>query len=372
MKFFKTRECIIWEDCIMTSADNFLGATDGDLQGGEGQADNQGESDDLGKQVDKKNRSVPLPLGSSFTVDGVTLALVVLVVVAFSFFVPRQLYFVFDINKEKISTLRNSVVKITSNLVNLKSESLLLERRQKTEKSSLTASEENIFLTLSQLPISPYIKRDRPPITLLTEEMIQNTPPKELTKTVNGLTGELERARIYGSEITDFKRELINRSSDRLQIQQALSKITLQLEQTNNAIKAAAEEHKHQSQQLMELSKESETMYHVVRAFSLGALGAFGAMAARRTSKEGAGHRIFVGWAVLSMFFSGLVTLAVFGLLTTREISIFSENVVAPNLVPDYWRTLIVCLAAGAFSDRLFSAARDRIDGMTGSQNGNI
>ena len=71
---------------------------------------------------------------------------------------------------------------------------------------------------------------------------------------------------------------------------------------------------------------------------------------------------------MLSMVFGGIVALVVFALFTTREISVFSNEGGTPDEIPDYWRVVILCLIAGAFADRVFAAARERVDQVTGGR----
>ena len=63
-----------------------------------------------------------------------------------------------------------------------------------------------------------------------------------------------------------------------------------------------------------------------------------------------------------------IVALVVFALFTTRELSVFANDGATPDEIPDYWRVVILCLIAGAFADRLFAAARERVDHMTRGQ----
>ena len=68
------------------------------------------------------------------------------------------------------------------------------------------------------------------------------------------------------------------------------------------------------------------------------------------------------------MVFGGIVALVVFALFTTGELSVFANVGPTPDEMPDYWRVVILCLIAGAFADRLFVAARERIDHATRGQ----
>jgi len=131
---------------------------------------------------------------------------------------------------------------------------------------------------------------------------------------------------------------------------------------------------------------ERETVDHhlTVRSIALGALGALtaaiGAYVKRREEEDQRqltlppGERMRVssfrdGRTILSMVFGGMVSLVVFAMFTTREISVFSNQAVSPDQLPNYWRMAILCLVSGAFADRLFLAAQNRVNNAVDPKN---
>lgn len=116
------------------------------------------------------------------------------------------------------------------------------------------------------------------------------------------------------------------------------------------------------------ITQKSTKQYLAMRAVALGALGAFAAALAaflRVTAPSTPSTHLLSGRTMLSMVFGGIVALVVFALFTTRELSVFVNNGAPPDEIPDYWRVVILCLIAGAFADRLFAAARERVEHVT-------
>ena len=64
-------------------------------------------------------------------------------------------------------------------------------------------------------------------------------------------------------------------------------------------------------------------------------------------------------WASMAM--GGIVSVVVIGLFFTGFISIFA-NAPQTSSETDFWKVTILCLIAGAFSDRLFQAAAGRVE----------
>jgi hypothetical protein len=110
---------------------------------------------------------------------------------------------------------------------------------------------------------------------------------------------------------------------------------------------------------------DSVTIYLVVRALALGAIGALMSIFAKYLSVPSA-RSLFddaasMGrmWASIAM--GGIVSVVVIGLFFTGFISIFS-NAAQNTGATDFWKVTILCLLAGAFSDRLFQAAAGRME----------
>jgi hypothetical protein len=112
-------------------------------------------------------------------------------------------------------------------------------------------------------------------------------------------------------------------------------------------------------------ASESVNIYIVTRALALGAIGAMISIFAKFLVL-GSPHFLFEDRMIMSrmwasMVMGGTVAVVVIGLFLTGFISIFSNA--AQNTGPtDYWKVTILCLFAGAFSDRLFQAAAGRMD----------
>lgn len=157
------------------------------------------------------------------------------------------------------------------------------------------------------------------------------------------------------------------KNSDRAE--QVLNSARLKLEQTKIEIASIEEEIRVVGARGREIRRQSTNQYLAMRAIVLGALGAFAAALAAFLRRESRGARLEQGRTMLSMLFGGIISLVVFALFTTREISVFGYDGAAPNEMPEYWRVVILCLVSGAFADRLFAAARERVEQAT--QGGN-
>jgi hypothetical protein len=110
---------------------------------------------------------------------------------------------------------------------------------------------------------------------------------------------------------------------------------------------------------------DSINIYLVARALSLGAIGALMSIFAKYLSTPTA-RALFddeasMGrmWASVAM--GGIVSVVVIGLFFTGFISIFA-NASQNTGQTDFWKVTILCLLAGAFSDRLFQAAAGRME----------
>ena len=114
-------------------------------------------------------------------------------------------------------------------------------------------------------------------------------------------------------------------------------------------------------ERLDDIMRHVNNQHLAMRAVALGALGAFAAALAAFLPEANSGARLQEGHVLLSMVFSGIVALVVLALFATREISVFATAGESSDEIPEHWRVVIVCVIAGAFADRLFSAARKRV-----------
>jgi len=110
---------------------------------------------------------------------------------------------------------------------------------------------------------------------------------------------------------------------------------------------------------------DSVNIYLVARALALGAIGALMSIFAKYLS-DPIPHTLFDNdaslgrmWASIAM--GGIVSVVVIGLFFTGFISIFA-NAAQNTGETDFWKVTILCLLAGAFSDRLFQAAAGKMD----------
>jgi hypothetical protein len=110
---------------------------------------------------------------------------------------------------------------------------------------------------------------------------------------------------------------------------------------------------------------DSTNIYLVARALALGAIGALMSIFAKYLSTPTAGplfdDSASIGrmWASIAM--GGIVSVVVIGLFFTGFISIFANSAQTTGQT-DFWKVTILCLLAGAFSDRLFQAAANRME----------
>jgi len=110
---------------------------------------------------------------------------------------------------------------------------------------------------------------------------------------------------------------------------------------------------------------ESSNIYVVTRALSLGAIGALMSIFAKFLAAP-TPHALFedgasIGRMWASMAMGGIVSVVVVGLFFTGFISIFANSTQTTGET-DFWKVTILCLLAGAFSDRLFQAASGKMD----------
>ncbi len=111
-------------------------------------------------------------------------------------------------------------------------------------------------------------------------------------------------------------------------------------------------------------AKSYKNRFFVLRALSLGALGALIGLIAKSTLStniNNADHkRQFLSmknyWSNLVTFpaSGAVVSVVVFSLFYTQQISLFnSDN--STNEIPDYWRTTMMCIISGLFAERIYT-----------------
>lgn len=121
---------------------------------------------------------------------------------------------------------------------------------------------------------------------------------------------------------------------------------------------------------------DSVNLYLVARALALGAIGALMSIMvkfelAASITKGGESHSWFDEHSLPKLWTStaigAIVAVVALGLFHTKQITIFSGSEAASSQ-PEFWRVTILCLMAGAFSDRLFQAASKRVDVYIGEE----
>jgi hypothetical protein len=110
---------------------------------------------------------------------------------------------------------------------------------------------------------------------------------------------------------------------------------------------------------------DSLNIYLVARALALGAIGALMSILAKYLSTP-TPRPLFddatsLGRMWASMTMGAIVSVVVIGLFFTGFISIFANSTHSSGET-DFWKVTILCLLAGAFSDRLFQAAAARME----------
>lgn len=117
-------------------------------------------------------------------------------------------------------------------------------------------------------------------------------------------------------------------------------------------------------------STESNNAYLVTRALALGALGALITGLGRNSLQSGSDSsktNYSTRDLTISLLVGAIVSVVAIGLFYTKQITIFKSPEGGQGL-PDYWRTTILCLTAGAFADRLFKAASDKVSQYVGEK----
>ncbi|MCG7864765.1 MAG: hypothetical protein JAY74_00170 [Candidatus Thiodiazotropha taylori] len=119
-------------------------------------------------------------------------------------------------------------------------------------------------------------------------------------------------------------------------------------------------------------SNYTENIFFAMRALSLGALGALVTLIATNIigiQRSQGSSRLFVlpnYWSLLisHAFLGAVVSVVIFGLFYTKQLTIFQpENSSTGNgSPPEFWRVTMLCILAGAFAEKLYSAASVKVD----------
>jgi hypothetical protein len=152
-------------------------------------------------------------------------------------------------------------------------------------------------------------------------------------------------------------------------------------DQQAQKLKSLQEERQSLSDSRTEINKiiekagaDSINLYLVARALALGAIGALMSIMVKfETAASGAkgrqSHVWFDDHSIQRLWTStaigAVVSVVALGLFHTKQITIFSNGDSSPGQ-PEFWRVTILCLMAGAFSDRLFQAASQKVGAYIG------
>lgn len=231
------------------------------------------------------------------------------------------------------------------------------------------------------------ISENREPLQILAKEAFQiedqiRRTDEEIAKiermlsSLVSLKADLsdDKVRPLPSQTMDLDR---SRNETLSRVDRDILKATSELDSTRQLKKSQENQLKGLSDKQTDIKKiieraaaESTNVYLVTRALALGAIGAILSLFAtfglpRETGKLFDDYFLRRVW--MSMAIGSVVSVVALGLLHTRQISVFTQAD-APQGIPDFWRVTILCLLAGAFSDRLFQAAAGRVEQYLGSE----
>lgn len=118
-------------------------------------------------------------------------------------------------------------------------------------------------------------------------------------------------------------------------------------------------------------SNHIENIYFAMRALSLGGLGALVTLLTSYMLVAPSNGKIdgFMSsnnyWSLLLAHtaMGSIVSTVIFGLFYTKQLTIFQpENNSTEYIAPEFWRVTMLCIIAGAFAEKLYSAASNRVD----------
>ena len=301
-------------------------------------------------------------------VAGVTLGVLVVLVALCSFVLPSEWFLFLNPARSEIVDLENRQGELEKNLASEQEMRRDVEQQVQLAQSGLEAQHEALMqLLLRQRAASADSGRDlgrafnEVERTSGRDTVLNSVQISAMEEAIKSLEQEFQESEAQSEAISvEAKR--------RNDSQAELNQFQFEFEQGEIRIAGFREEIRVVTARRGEITRQSTNQYLAVRATALGALGAFAASIAAFLHGAATMARLWRGHTMLSMVFGGIVALVVFALFTTREISVFSNEEGTPGEIPDYWRVVILCLIAGAFADRVFAAARERVDQMAGGR----
>jgi len=122
----------------------------------------------------------------------------------------------------------------------------------------------------------------------------------------------------------------------------------------------------------LQKSNYTENIFYAMRALSLGALGALVTLIAtniigiQKIEKSIGLFKLSNYWSLLisHAFLGAVISVVIFGLFYTKQLTIFQpDNTTGTNSTPpEFWRVTMLCILAGAFAEKLYSAASHKVD----------
>ncbi|ALQ10199.1 hypothetical protein WNY97_20640 [Pseudoalteromonas fuliginea] len=122
---------------------------------------------------------------------------------------------------------------------------------------------------------------------------------------------------------------------------------------------------------ILKESKFTENIFYAMRALSLGGLGALITLLASHMlvppangkSKDFMSSNNYWSLLLAHTTMGAVVSTVIFGLFYTKQLTIFHpEKVLSDGVSPEFWRVTMLCIIAGAFAEKLYNAASNRVD----------
>lgn len=312
---------------------------------------------------------------------GAALGLLVALAATGSFLVPSEWFLWLNPARSEIEELRERQSKLKFQLTDIQ------KKRRETEHVVLLTKSEldnhrNALMRLAQRLVSTGELVDPfdgvPSVGILINEIKQEgeKPPvsaqmavmADFSGTSDLLMKLIDKARNGLADYANQSNSIKDALTGYDEAEESLNQHQFEFNQLEVQIAGIEEENRVVTARLHDITRQSANQYLAMRAVALGALGAFAAALAVFLYGATAETRLQRVHTMLSIVFGGIVALVVFALFTTRELSVFANVGAPPDEMPDYWRVVILCLISGAFADRLFAAARERIDQATRGQ----
>jgi hypothetical protein len=309
---------------------------------------------------------------------------VILAMLFLAFVMPRSLVLnsIFDLSKprtladhETIITSRQRVLAdVGSDLVTTSSRQVELESRfraMNSEKERLVTRPIPAPVHSPEQVLLPRIGQQEPvdtprPLTAFTEtrSLFSTTPivtnREEIAAANDYNTKIMERRSDLERTIVSVESELVQLVSRRKEIEEKHQLLQVAFETLQK------EEKPERDRYLKAVEEDTDHIYLILRAISLGGIGAFisfmAQISALKAQPGSVPPRYFIIFAAIAV--GAVVAIAVIGIFHTKQLSLFAvaADLQQSDRIPDFWRVTIVGLMAGAFADRIFAAATSRVD----------